>query len=239
MSATDFLPRREADLRMWSITFNARLQTEYSAYGLRASQAAQYAQAHDAFLTAFERANTPATRTKSAVQMKNDAQKVLRRTARHFARIIHAHPAVSDVQKAELGLTITRGGGKQALLPAPDTRPWLTADVQSGGRVQVRLRDSAQPFRKGRPAGVKGAILQRWCGEHPPDDVKRWVLWAMTTRTRVSLLLPHDVPPGTPIWLTAHWVNPRQEAGPLAHPIRVFTPLGYVSLPVRQAAKAA
>jgi hypothetical protein len=224
MSATDFLPRREADLRDWSVNFNSHINADPATYGLTAAQAADYNTKHNAFMAVFALASAPGTRTRPRVVEKNAAQQVLRRSARQLAAIIRAFPGVTAVQRVEAGLTVRGSGGRSAPIPPPRTAPRLMVLDQRGGRVTIGLGNMAEASRRGRPRGVRGAVVLFFVGELPPADRADWSWLDMTSKTKLTLNLPRGLAPGTPIWLTAFWENPRSQRGPLATPIYTHAP---------------
>jgi len=226
MSATDFLPRREADLRGWSCNFSEKINADPEAIGLTAAQAADYSAKHDAFITAYRLANEPCTRTRPSITAKNDALRAVRRAARQLAKIIHAARKATNAQKASLGLTVRRPGGRHAHLPRPRTAPHLLARSVTGRRVELRLRDPGEPTKRGRPSGVDRAVILMYIGDRPPADRSQWRWRGMTTRTRYAAMMPHDASPGTPVWFTARWENKRGEGGPLASPICAYAQHG-------------
>lgn len=237
MSATDFLPRREGDLRTWSINFDARISADPAAYGLTAAQAAEYNTLHNAFMAAYALAAAPGTRTSPIVQTKHAAARELRSEARRLARIVHSRRVASDAQKKDLGLTVRRPGGRQARNARPNVAPTVAVESAAGGKLKVVLRSVEQPTRRGRPTGVQGASVYYFAGESPSADLKDWRYAGATTRTVMLVALPADVEPGARVWLTACWRNGRAECGPLAWPVCAYRPRGGVeTAPLRLAA---
>jgi len=230
MSATDFLARRESDLRTWSINFDARISADPAAYGLSAAQAAEYNTLHNAFLAAYTLAAAPGTRTSPIVEAKNAAMRELRQAARRLARIVHAGRVASDAHKSALGLTVRRPGGRQTRIAKPEEAPIVTVEAAAGGKLKVRVRSLEQPTRRGRPAGVMGASIFFFAGEWPPVGLKDWRYAGATTRTTCHVKLPRDVEPGERVWVTACWRNPRAECGPPAWPVCAYRARGGVDL---------
>lgn len=226
MSATDFLPRREIELRNWSARFCAKIVAEPEAYGLTAELAADYRVKNDAFVAAFDIANKPDTRTTGAVQAKNTAMRPLRKAARKLARIIHSRPDVSGEQKTNLGLTVRRPGGRVGRLPRPGSAPWLRIEAIKGRRITLALSDPVQPFRRGLPVGVDMVMIMAYVGDRPPEDSAGWYSCGMTTKMKFVTTLPDHVPPGTPVWFAAIWQNPRGQMGPAGPAVLVHAQTG-------------
>lgn len=233
MSATDFLPRREADLRGFSVNFNSKINSiGPQSLGLTAAQAADYNQVHNSFMAAYVLATSPSTRTRPVVVAKRAAVKALRQLARQLAAIIRAQPGVSDHQKAVLGLTINGAGGRSPRIARPRTAPRLYITPLEGGRIRLRLRDPGEPAKRGKPTGARSALIMRWVGGHPEPDMSKWKLAGMTTRTTLIITLPQTVGgvpripgPGVPgVWIKACWQNPRSESGPFTLAVDASAP---------------
>src|SRR3954452_21321680 len=85
--ATDYLPKREADLVNWSAGFSAYITANAAAVGLQSSQATSYAALHASWVSAFDTATNNSTRTPAAIEAKNDAKKLLVASARQLVGI--------------------------------------------------------------------------------------------------------------------------------------------------------
>ena len=228
MSATDFLPRRQLDLLFWSRSFNNQIGANPESYGLSYEQAADYNAKHNAYESAFVLATAARTNSRSNIIDKNEAQRVLRKTARQLAGIIRSNRAVTDSQRANLGMTIRRRGGWHARHPVPTAAPTIEIISEKHGRVKFRLGNSAEPSRRGRPRGTSGAVLLRFIGEHLPPSRDDWSYLGQTVKVTNTIALPSDVQPGTKIWLTAMWMSTRGDVGPAATPVCIRQPFDTV-----------
>jgi hypothetical protein len=220
MSATDFLPRREADLRDWSRNFRERILEMGAATGLSSEMIDEYVLRDGQFADLYQLATEPSTRTSPIIAAKNDARDVVKKLARQYAGIIHAHPGVTAEQKVRLHLTVRRGGGRSPRHPRPDHAPIMFIGSMQGASIKLRLRD-ATSARRGRPVGVRSATLLGFAGETPPASIRDWKLLRMTNRTDINLMLPKWAAEGEKLWITARWENTRCEAGPVAPPMWV------------------
>jgi hypothetical protein len=209
MSATDFLPRRDVDLLAWSGSFRAKIEIEGEAVGVPAERIAEYAAAQGLFAQTMAMRADPSARSPSGVVAKNTARKALRAQSRLLARMIHGKGLATPHQTAAFGLTVRRPGGKSARHPSPASAPWLSIIEMRGRRVKVRLRDADAPTRRGRPVGVKMAQLFIANGGPSSTGEVHWSLLFATTRTLLWFTLPPQYPPGSKVWLTAHWVGSR------------------------------
>ena len=235
MSATDFIPRRQADVRNWSINFNAKINADPESFGLTFAQAADYNTLHNAFTAAYALANSPSTNSKSNTRSKDTALHALKQKARQLAAIIRAHPGITSAQKSVLSLTIRGRGGRQRAFPQPMHAPYVTIRPGPGAMVELRLRD-ATSTKSGQPDGVHSATIFCWVGDNPPGTIPEWRWVDATTKTKYIVNLPADAQPGDKVWYIACWQNPRGELGPAARPVCTFRQFGPGIVGMRRAA---
>jgi hypothetical protein len=122
-------------------------------------------------------------------------------------------------QKFDLG--ISPRDTPHTPIPVPATAPVLKVRKRSGTMIQVQLSEDGS-LRRGRPRGVDGARVYSFIGTAPPTDNDAWVLEGQSTRTLVDLTFAADTAPGTSIFLTACWYNPRGEVSQACQPIQTF-----------------
>lgn len=220
--AHDFIPRRDAEFLHWSANFvqqtNAPPPPGPSQWGLTPAQATEYALLHDAFASAYQIASDPTTRTAPSIVSKNVARRDLERYARLLVRIIQATPSVTNTQKAQLRITVR--DVNPSPVPPPKEAPRVFVKLLHGSTVRVTLRSADSP-RKGKPAGIAGAMVYSFVGNTPPDSLSQWNLEGGTTRTTMDVTFgsgTHGIQPGDKVWITAYWYNPRAQRGPAAQP---------------------
>jgi hypothetical protein len=213
--ATNFLPSREADLVTWSVNFKTKITATPTAYGLTAAQASAYGTLHNAFVAAYQMANNPNTRSPSNIIAKDTAKNALETSARMLARMVQATPSVTAQQKSDLGLTVRVG---PTPIPPPSDSPNIDVVGRMGTTVSTRLHDGSGS-RRGKPAGVAGASVFSFVGTQPPMNVNDWKFEGNNTRTTVDVTFDAALAPGTVVWLTAFWYNPRGQSGPGCTPI--------------------
>jgi hypothetical protein len=224
--ASDFLPKRESELLTWSTNFSLKITAAPTDYGLVAAQATAYAALHSTFSAAYLAANDPSTRTPSSIVAKDTAKDALIANARSLARIVQATPTVTDEQKSDLGLTV-RDVGPSPINPPADA-PGMDIVSAVVRTVKIRLHDSANPTRRGKPAGVAGASVFSYVGATPPAEIASWKFEGNTTRTVVDVEFAADVASGATVWLCAFWYNPRAQSGPACAPVSTNLPGGAV-----------
>src|SRR5215472_13730287 len=103
MANVNFLPAREAELVTWSTNFNTKITATPTTYGLTAAQATAYTALHNAFVTAFNAANSDATNSRSSVVTKNSAKSALIANARQLAGIVQRYPGTTNAMRSDLG----------------------------------------------------------------------------------------------------------------------------------------
>ena len=217
-----FLPARESELVSWSNNFSAKISASPAIYGLTAGQAAAYAALHASFAAAFAACNSHATNSQSATVAKNTAKKALLASARQLSQIVHTFPGTTNYQRSALRLSLRLTA---APIPAPVAAPGLTIVASMGHLVRIRLYDFASPTRRGKPPGVQGASVFSFVGASggggggPPVSVTGWKFEYNTTRTVADVQFDVNLAPGTKVWFTAFWYNPRAESGPGCTPV--------------------
>ena len=213
--STSFLPNKDAALLAWSLNFSTKITATPTAYGLTAAQATAYDAVHDAYSAALA-ACDPGERSKSLVSAKNDARTALKNSARLLALLVQGTASVTDAQKVELGLTVRQ---QPSPIPPPADAPALDVVSVSGRTVRIRLHDSTDAARRGKPAGVFGATVLSFVGAEPPSTATGWKFEGNTGRTTFSVVFPESVAPGAKVWLAAFWFNGSKESGPACAPV--------------------
>ncbi len=219
MPGTNYLPTRDAALITWATNFDQKVRAAYTDLGLSTDQATELTAALLLFSANHQTANNPDTRSPTAIIAKDGARHALVQLIRSLARIIHAHPAVTDVERSELGLSLR--DRSQSPIPAPTIAPGLDIISAVGRTIHLRLHESSASLRRGKPRGVAAAGFYSSIGAAPPAELDDWHFHGHASRTRVSLAFAAEIPPGALIWLTARWLNPRMQPGPLAHPVSI------------------
>jgi hypothetical protein len=219
-----FLPRTDAGLLAWSLNFDNKITADPTIYGLTVGQATAYDSLHQAFAEAYNTANTPVTRTPPSIVAKRDAKRALVAEARKLAAIVQAFPGTSNTMRSELGLTVR--DDEPTPVPPPSESPEIDIVSAVLRTVRVRMHNEKTLGRRGKPHGVQGATVLSYIGPVPPapEDIHLWKFEGNTTRTSFELQFPSSAPPGTTVWITAFWYNPRGESGPATPPVYTILP---------------
>jgi len=224
MATTDFLPSREAELVVWSTNFSTRINLAPLPIGLSVIQATAYQALHDSFVTAYNAATNDGTNSRASKVTKNSAKKLLVANARLLAGIVQKFPGTTNTQRSELGLTVK--DVEPTPIPPPATAPALEIISTIGNTVRIRLKDPANPSRRGRPSGVDGAAIFTFVGAAAPTEEAEWTFQGNTPRTSVNITFPGSTTPGAKVWFTAFWFNPRKQSGPAAIALGINLPGG-------------
>lgn len=214
-ATTDFLPRKEAELVVWSTTFKNLIVATPTAYGLTAAQATAYTTLHDSFVTQYNLANADGTRTPSVIVSKNQAKRFLIANARLLAGIIQRDPETTNQQRSDLGLTVP---STRSPIPPPAIAPSIDVLSVTGSVVRIRMHDPVNTTRRGKPPGVAGMTVFSFVGANPPTTAGDWKFEGNTTRTTLNINFPNAAP-GATVWFTAFYRNERDQSGPAADPV--------------------
>lgn len=220
----DFIPTADTDLLAWANPFSAKLTATPTAYGVTAGNASTLAGLLTTFSTALAAATNPQTRGGSTIAAKDTARVNLVANIRQLARQIQGTITVTNQQRYDLGLTVR--DTTPTPVPPPAFSPTIMIESTIGNTVRIRLVDSENPTRRGKPAGVRGASVFSFVGDEAPTTEAAWKFEGNTTRTIVDVTFPPATAPGSKVWFTAFWFNPRSQSGPPATAVGVNIPGG-------------
>ena len=223
----NFYDGTDSQLYTGSAAFSTKITATPTAFGLVAGQATAYSGLNSAFSSAYLLAIDPVTRTKGAVSAKNVAKGNLKTMASNLAKIIDGTPAVTDAQKITLGLNVR---ATPTPIPPPSSAPAIDIVSAIGRTVTIRLHDSTDTTKRGKPALVNGACVYSFVGATPPAATTGWTFEGVTSRTVVPVQFPTTVAGGAQVWFTAFWFNERKQNGPASDPVASYLPGGSVSM---------
>lgn len=216
-----FPPKKDADLATMSANLSTKISATPTAFGLTAAQATAFAALNTAYATAYATAIDPTTRTKANIAAKDTARANLIGAVngiRDINRFVQATRSVSDAQKIELGLPVYKS---RSPINPPTDYPTVSVEKVVGRTAYLRLMTPGSE-RRGRPAGVQGAIVLSFTGTTPPADPQEWRTEGLTTKTIFPVVFPPSTPAGALVWVSAAWYSPRGQAGPVAPAIQVY-----------------
>ena len=217
------IPKKDSDLAAWSINFNTRITATPVTFGLTAGQATAYTTLHAAFIAAYNAASADGARSKSLVTAKETAKAALLVYARELYGFVQANTTVSDADKNLLGVTVKAA---PTPVPPPSDPPALDIVSVTGRTVRIRLHDSTDASRRGKPVGVNGAAVFSFVGATPPSGTSTWKFEGNTGKTLVDVTFPDSVAPGAQVWLCAFWFNQSKQSGPACDPMSTNVQFG-------------
>jgi hypothetical protein len=187
-----------------------------------AGQAVSYGALSDDFVSKWNIVQVPATRTKAAISIKNAAKFALLDNLRELARIVQNHPGVTNAMRIDLGLP--ERDFEPTPVPVPALAPNVEVKKVYGRYVTVIVTDPTSE-RRFKMQGCDGAQLFTFVGENPPAGADGWKSEGVITRSKVIIAFGPSVEPGSKVWITAAYFNPRGLTGPASTPIS--TGIGY------------
>jgi len=205
-------PESVSGLKAWTPNFSAKLSATPTIVGCTAAMATAYAGLSTDFLARVAINENPATRTKVTIEDQHTSKSALLAKARELCKIINAYPGTTNSMRVDFGLKIR--DNVPTPIPAPGTRPALI--VESNGVVTIH--DESTPTRKGRPAGVKGAVILSLIQSATlpaPTSADEARFNRIATRSRVALALPEDADTKK-LYVFSQWFNERGELGPVS-----------------------
>jgi hypothetical protein len=226
--AGDFLPRREAEWVTWSANFRDHIVSDPQAVALSQEQVDQFVILNAEFAEAFRLSENDATRTPIAIRRKREAKDVLEAEIRKLAGIIRASGMVSTADRAGLGLSTRRPGGRRKVIGRPMHAPTVWIESVRGYTVNIRLLNTEEPTRRGRPIGVGYGRIWLAIGETPPEELKKWQFVRSTKLTRCAVQFNSKIPVATRVWICAQWASPTGEPGPAAKPASTYLHAGVI-----------
>ena len=221
-----YLPASDADLLGWAGPFSDKITAQPVLYGLTPLIATTYAAKLLAFSDALTASTDPATRGPSTVKLKDEKKKDLTTYTRQIVRTIQGVSALTPAQKFDLG--ISPRDTPHTPIPVPDVQPVLEISERLGTMVRVRMHDGTG--RRSRPVGARAANIYSHVGPTAPVQISDWTYEGESTRAFVDISFPADTAPGTVVWFTAQWKNPRGEAGPGCAPVSAIIAGGAMTM---------
>lgn len=152
---------------------------------------------------------------------KSATRDLLEATIRRIFNRLQVSSAVSDAERAAMGMTIR--DTDPTPVGAPETKPVLQGNTANRLEIGISFADEGTPTSKAKPAGVIGCEIYLKLGGPPPTDLSQCTLLALDTRT--PYVAHFD---GSDANQTAHfiarWLSTRGEPGPLSETLSVTVP---------------
>lgn len=208
----DFWPDNETDMLAVSKNFLEKVSLDPPVYGLTAAQVASAQAACDAFAVSLAQARDT-NRGSVDVARKNTDKRRLERLIRPLAAIVSAQPTIDLEQRIELGLSTTPAHSPR--VGPPTDAPSVQLEPLEHCAVVKLFGETSAP-RRGRPRGVKGAMIFYALADSPWRVPTQWTFIEITTKTSVRIELPPDVSGGAVVFFSACWLSPTLQRGPMS-----------------------
>ncbi|MDR0754368.1 MAG: hypothetical protein LBF04_03165 [Prevotellaceae bacterium] len=222
MNTRDFIPRADNKFLVWLKTMVAYLLTKATEWGVPRDDVNEIETLTADFETALETTENPLTRTKVAIQVKNDARKVVESKTRVLLKAyVTYNPAVSDADREAMGLPIHKN--KRTPAPVASTYPDFDVDSSVIRRLTIHFYDQGSKKSKAKPAGQHGAEIRWVISDTPIIDVEDLSHSAFDTHTPFTLEFQgHER--GKTVYLCLCWENTRGEKGPWSEIVSAIIP---------------
>ena len=211
---SDYIPRSDADFIPWSQSFLAYLMTHTDALGVLPEDVTSISTGVLSFEGVYQSHLTAQHNATAAKETKNASRTAIEQAIRTLVRQIQANPAVTDTQRASLGITVPdRNLSVDATSVA--SRPLGKVDTSQRLRHAISFTDEDTPTSRAKPGGVMGCEI--WvkvlpAGEAAPSDPSELTFLALDTAS------PYTEYSGAEASKTAHyllrWVKTNGEKGP-------------------------
>lgn len=165
----DYIPAKDALFANWLVNFSTLITADPTAYGLVAADAVIIAAEETAFTAAYALAVDPGTRTAPTIAAKDAARISAEAVCRPYANRINVNPAVTNMQRLDLGLTVRKT--TKTPVPAPTAWPVLTAQPAGVGAAVIGFSSNETPASKAKPPGVTGVHYQVFREDPGPVEV--------------------------------------------------------------------
>ena len=210
-------------LRSFCQAFLATITPGPVPFGLAVGDVTSLTTAVTSYSDALAVTDEPSTRTRVSVAARDMSKRSLIALMRNLYKKVNAANLAADKREA-LGLPPV--DVEPSPIPAPAMKPGISIVKRDENIVSIQLFDPSDPNTRARPLGVSGAAVFSFIGEEAPTTEAGWTFQGNTTRMRIDVSFPASVTPGSKIWLTAFFFNPRAMSGPAATPVSTYMPGG-------------
>jgi hypothetical protein len=223
MRRGDYIPTRESVFHPWAKNLVSVSSGNYSRWQIPNTDVSNLSTSFTTYDAKYQTALNPATRTKPAVQAKNDAKKTFTGVLRKFTRrYLLYNPLVTNDDRDLLRLPIP--DLTPTPVPPPKTWPNGTVDTSVHQRHTVHVTDSVEVHpHGGLPSDAHG--FETWCkvgGTMPASD-EEFTYVNFSTTSSLTVNYPLDKV-GQTVWYRFRWVNERNQPGPWSETVSAVIP---------------
>jgi hypothetical protein len=211
MSIHDFIPGTDAQFDPWQSVLLDAVQKSAEMWSIPIDALTATTELKTKWEAAYSIVTDPATKTSSAVQVKNATRKEYESQLRMFIKsYITYNPKVSDKDKMDMGLPVHKT--TRTSVPVPTTVPNVTVIDRNTIRcITISFRDSVSESRA-KPAGVQGAVVKWIVSDTPPTGIDVFTNSLLDTRSPITLEFT-DQQRGKTVYFALAWQNTKGEMG--------------------------
>ena len=223
MKGQDYIPKVETRFLIWSENYVNVLAANAVRWGIPNSEAGKLNDLNIEFKEKYSIAENPATRTKVAIQAKNDAKKAFTTDIRRLYRsYIIYNEAVTNEDRDLLQVPIH--DAKASPSSAPHSAPSGTVDTSVHLRHTIKVVDSVETSKRGGlPIGVHGFETWRKIGGAIPtsDSEFAYLNFSSTSSLAVDYQLEDA---GKTVWYRFRWASMKNQHGPWSEIVSAIIP---------------
>ena len=211
----NYLDLSDDGVAVFAANFGLAIEADPLPLGLTPAAAEAYRVARLDYEQCLRDARDGELRGPAWTLRKNQAKRRLVALTRGLPMSVTHHVGVDDAQRQSLGLRVK--ARPVAGIGPPDEAPRVHAEPVPGRTVRVTVHapsDAARP----RPDGSAGTAVVSYVGPTPPSDAAEWKYEGNTSGRRMTLQFAADLPPGTRVWVAAHYFTARGLRGPASLP---------------------
>jgi hypothetical protein len=209
---SDYLPKNDRTFLAWVVNLMKQLAaTGLSRWGFPDTVYNALGVLRDDFAQKLEIADEPATRTKAAIQAKNDARTALETAIRQAVKeYLTNNHTVTNQDRDVLGLPVH--DTKPTPAPLPTDMPVGEVDTAKHQQHLIHVK-AGSLTGKSKPPKVHGFEVWRKVGGAPPASDTEWVYVNFSGRSPMLINYPLTEV-GLTVYYRFRWVNSRNQPGP-------------------------
>lgn len=178
----DYVPASDHEFKDWTNHFMSYLSAHVADLGLTPGDQAPLGTALMTWGDACMAMTDAQFAVQTATQSKKDARAAAEKLLRALVRRLQASPAVSDIERAALGITVADPIHTSTPAAAPaDSRPVGVVDTSQRLQHTISFYDSATPKSHAKPKGVMGCEIFVKIGGPAPADASECTFLALDT----------------------------------------------------------
>ena len=214
MSNPDFLPAKDQAFLVWALNFTTALVSMLVRIGFPESVFQELMALRNTFSEKLTTAEAPATRTKAAVQAKNNARKAFEKRLRQVIKeyLTYNH-ALTDEDRDDLGLPIYKT--TRTPVPPPTGKADFTIEPLGGSRLVIHFHahDEERERANAKPFGVRGVEIIWAVLDVPPTSYNELAHSVFDTRSPYTFQFDL-ADAGKRFYCCLRWENTTGQKGP-------------------------